>query len=240
MVKILKAHHHGITVRTFQVSLAFYRDLLGFEKIFDWNPQAPYIAELDYYGPMFRENDHVGVIGCMAASQGIPTSCTTDVPTAWALAFVEELPGAALYCEPYTVIDSIESILLANCGISQESMALSGTWKEMPSQFYPGRAGRGISIAMNVMPEPATYVSVRLGDERWDILVVEDQVIDGQLPEFGGAHAYFRPNRITSREMVIDLAFLSSVHHGALGVGHFQAEIEESASEFLPLNVCAS
>jgi len=41
-------------------SIAFYRDLLGFELVFQWNPQAPYIGELvgypnvDLHGAILR------------------------------------------------------------------------------------------------------------------------------------------------------------------------------------------
>jgi catechol 2,3-dioxygenase-like lactoylglutathione lyase family enzyme len=46
MAQITKAHHTGLTVRSLDRSLAFYRDLLGFEIVFQWNPKAPYIGEL--------------------------------------------------------------------------------------------------------------------------------------------------------------------------------------------------
>ena len=46
MARITKAHHTGFTVASLERSLAFYRDLLGFEVVFQWNPRAPYIGEL--------------------------------------------------------------------------------------------------------------------------------------------------------------------------------------------------
>lgn len=49
MARITKAHHTGFTVRSLDRSIAFYRDLLGFEVVFQWNPQAPYIRELVGY-----------------------------------------------------------------------------------------------------------------------------------------------------------------------------------------------
>lgn len=60
MAKITKAHHTGFTVRSLERSLAFYRDLLGFELVFEWNPQARYIGELvgyptvDLHGAILR------------------------------------------------------------------------------------------------------------------------------------------------------------------------------------------
>jgi lactoylglutathione lyase len=49
MPQITKAHHTGLQVESLDRSVAFYRDLLGFEEVFRWNPQAPYIGELVGY-----------------------------------------------------------------------------------------------------------------------------------------------------------------------------------------------
>ncbi|MBA2756020.1 MAG: VOC family protein [Chloroflexi bacterium] len=49
MAAITKAHHMGLQVADLDRSVAFYRDTLGFEIIFAWNPQAPYIRELVGY-----------------------------------------------------------------------------------------------------------------------------------------------------------------------------------------------
>lgn len=49
MAKVIRGHHTGFTVRSLERSLAFYRDLLGFEVVFQWNPDAPYIREVVGY-----------------------------------------------------------------------------------------------------------------------------------------------------------------------------------------------
>jgi lactoylglutathione lyase len=49
MGQITKAHHTGLQVRSLDRSIAFYRDVLGFEQVFQWNPQAPYVGELVGY-----------------------------------------------------------------------------------------------------------------------------------------------------------------------------------------------
>lgn len=49
MARIVKGHHTGFTVRSLERSLAFYRDLLGLEVVFQWNPRADYIGELVGY-----------------------------------------------------------------------------------------------------------------------------------------------------------------------------------------------
>jgi lactoylglutathione lyase len=49
MASITKAHHTGLQVADLDRSLAFYRDILRFEIVFAWNPQADYIRELVGY-----------------------------------------------------------------------------------------------------------------------------------------------------------------------------------------------
>jgi len=49
MASITSAHHTGLQVADLERSLAFYRDLLGFELAFRWNPQASYIGKLVGY-----------------------------------------------------------------------------------------------------------------------------------------------------------------------------------------------
>jgi catechol 2,3-dioxygenase-like lactoylglutathione lyase family enzyme len=48
-VNILKGHHVGLTVKSLRQSLKFYRDLLGLEVAFSWNPKAPYIKTVTGY-----------------------------------------------------------------------------------------------------------------------------------------------------------------------------------------------
>ena len=49
MPAITRPHHTGLQVRDLERSVAFYRDVLGFEVVFAWNPRAPYIGELVGY-----------------------------------------------------------------------------------------------------------------------------------------------------------------------------------------------
>jgi lactoylglutathione lyase len=49
MASITRPHHTGLQVRDLERSIAFYRDILGFEVVFAWNPRAPYIGELVGY-----------------------------------------------------------------------------------------------------------------------------------------------------------------------------------------------
>ena len=49
MAAITRPHHTGLQVADLARSVAFYRDVLGFEEMFSWNPRAPYIGELVGY-----------------------------------------------------------------------------------------------------------------------------------------------------------------------------------------------
>jgi len=49
MPTILRPHHAGIQVADLDRSLDFYRDILGFEVVFQWNPQAEYIRTITGY-----------------------------------------------------------------------------------------------------------------------------------------------------------------------------------------------
>lgn len=49
MATILRPHHTGIQVADLDRSVAFYRDILGFELVFAWNPQAEYIRTITGY-----------------------------------------------------------------------------------------------------------------------------------------------------------------------------------------------
>jgi catechol 2,3-dioxygenase-like lactoylglutathione lyase family enzyme len=49
MAAITRPHHTGIQVSDLERSVAFYRDILGFEQVFAWNPRAEYIDTITGY-----------------------------------------------------------------------------------------------------------------------------------------------------------------------------------------------
>lgn len=200
------------------------------------NLKADAIA-INCHSSFLRDNDDIGIVACLASSKGIPFSCTGDVATAWLLVLVSELANFALYFEPYSVDDELEAVFLANCGIGQKSMARPGSWKELPTQFYPGVNGCGIAISMAVEPGAATYVAVRPSLNNWELLIFEGEVLIDNLPNFGGAHAYFKPSLVTHREMTRQLAMEGVLHHGALGLGHIENSIQKLVATYPSLNI---
>jgi L-arabinose isomerase len=192
--------------------------------------QADAIA-VNCHGPAFRSNPDVGIVACLAASTGRPMSCTADVPTAWLLAVATRLAGAALYCEPYGLDDARAAVLFGNCGIGNVAMACPGTWRELPSQFYPGCAGCGTSVAMSVRPGAATFVSVVPSRRQWGLCLTEGEILDARLPAFGGAHAYFKPASGSPRTWFTRQAARGSAHHGALMLGHQATHFRDVAAD---------
>jgi len=49
MASILRPHHTGVQVADLERSIRFYRDILGFKLVFQWNPQADYIRTMTGY-----------------------------------------------------------------------------------------------------------------------------------------------------------------------------------------------
>ncbi|MFN8520057.1 MAG: VOC family protein [Chloroflexota bacterium] len=49
MPTVIRPHHVGIQVADLERSIAFYRDLLGFELLFQWNPQSEYVRTVTGY-----------------------------------------------------------------------------------------------------------------------------------------------------------------------------------------------
>ncbi len=48
-MEIVQGHHTGLTVRSLERSLYFYKDLLKLELMFSWNPKAEYLSKVTGY-----------------------------------------------------------------------------------------------------------------------------------------------------------------------------------------------
>jgi len=106
MASITRAHHMGLQVADLDRSVAFYRDILGFEVLFAWNPQADYIRELvgypgaDIHAAVLRLPDTQVVLELLEyrAVERTPVDTRTANPgTAHIAFFVDDLD--ALYAD---------------------------------------------------------------------------------------------------------------------------------------------
>ncbi len=115
MPAITRPHHVGLQVRDLERSVAFYRDVLKFEVVFAWNPQAPYIGELvgypdvDLHAAILRPPNSTVFLELLEYRnvERTPVDTRTANPgtahTAW---FVDDLDG--LYAE--LVAKGVESV----------------------------------------------------------------------------------------------------------------------------------
>lgn len=56
---LVKGHHTGLTVRSLSEALHFYRDLLGMEEVFNWEPKAQYLRKVTGYN---EADFHIAVL----------------------------------------------------------------------------------------------------------------------------------------------------------------------------------
>src|SRR5829696_3379959 len=106
MAAITRPHHTGLQVQDLARSIAFYRDVLGFEEVFAWNPRAPYIRELvgypdvDLHAAVLRPPNSEVMLELLeyrnVARTPVDTS-TANPGTAHVAFFVDDLD--ALYAE---------------------------------------------------------------------------------------------------------------------------------------------
>lgn len=106
MAAIIRPHHTGLQVRDLERSVAFYRDVLGFEVVFAWNPKAPYIGELvgypdvDLHAAILRLPDSEVILELLEYRnvERMPVDTRTANPgTAHTAYFVDDLD--ALYAD---------------------------------------------------------------------------------------------------------------------------------------------
>lgn len=115
MAAIIGPHHTGLQVHDLERSVAFYRDVLGFEVVFAWNPQAPYVGELvgypdvDLHAAILRPPDSEVFLELLEYRnvERMPVDTRTANPgTAHTAYFVDDLD--ALYAD--LVAKGVESV----------------------------------------------------------------------------------------------------------------------------------
>jgi lactoylglutathione lyase len=102
VARITKAHHTGLQVESLERSVQFYREVFGFEQVFQWNPRAVYIGELvgypevDLHAAILRMPDSETFLELLEYRnvERHPVDTRTANPgTAHVAFFVEDLDG---------------------------------------------------------------------------------------------------------------------------------------------------
>lgn len=174
------------------------------------------------HGQLFRDNKTIGITACTAvtalSSQGIPFSCTGDVPTAIALAVGNLIAGAALYGELYQLDIEENWVLFANGGEGDVRCAAS-TPRLLHEDHYAGEHGPGVAVAFDVEPGPAMLLSLTpqpTAEGGWALVAAAGEIVGADHPELEGPHGRFRFANHEVRNGFEAYAKAGATHHSAL------------------------
>jgi L-arabinose isomerase len=207
--------------RSMQLALALH-DLAG-----SANAVA---ATVNCHSDVLRWNPTIGITACLGASlltaEGIPVSCTGDLPTALALVLARGLSGRALYCEFYTPERATGLMLLAAGGEGDPAWADPGHPIVVePNDHYPGDHGAGTSISFRLEPGPATALSLSPAGSTWRLAWATGEIVEARYDSMGGPNGMFRFDSGSAFDAGARWIASGATHHNALALGRLDVEI---------------
>jgi L-arabinose isomerase len=207
--------------RSMQLALALH-DLAG-----SANAVA---ATVNCHSDVLRWNPRIGITACLGASlltaEGIPVSCTGDLPTALALVLARGLSGRALYCEYYTPERATGLMLLAAGGEGDPAWADPGHPIVVePNDHYPGDHGAGTSISFRLEPGPATALSLSPTGSTWRLAWATGEIVEARYDSMGGPNGMFRFDSGSAFDAGARWIASGATHHNALALGRLDVEI---------------
>ncbi len=187
-------------------------------------------ATVNCHSEMLRWNPAIGITACLGASlltaEGIPVSCTGDLPTALALVLARALSGRALYCEFYTPERETGLMLLAAGGEGDPAWAdPSHPVVVEPNDHYPGDHGAGTSISFRLEQGPATALSLSPAGATWRLAWATGEIVEARYDTMGGPNGMFRFDSGTAFEAGARWIASGATHHNALAHGRLDVEI---------------
>ena len=187
-------------------------------------------ATVNCHSEMLRWNPAIGITACLGASlltgEGIPVSCTGDVPTALALVLARALSGRALYCEFYTPERETGLMLLAAGGEGDPAWADPDHPVVVePNDHYPGDHGAGTSISFRLERGPATALSLSPVGATWRLAWATGEIVEARYDSMGGPNGMFRFDSGSAFEAGERWIASGATHHNALARGRLDVEI---------------
>ena len=187
-------------------------------------------ATVNCHSEMLRWNPAIGITACLGASlltaEGIPVSCTGDLPTALGLVLARALSGRALYCEFYTPERETGLMLLAAGGEGDPAWAdPSHPVVVEPNDHYPGDHGAGTSISFRLEQGPATALSLSPAGATWRLAWATGEIVEARYDTMGGPNGMFRFDSGTAFEAGARWIASGATHHNALAHGRLDVEI---------------
>ncbi len=177
-----------------------------------------------------RWNPTIGITACLGASlltgNGVPVSCTGDLPTALACVLARRLSGRALYCEFYTPERDTGLMLLAAGGEGDPAWADPAYPVVVePNDHYPGDQGAGTSLSFRLQQGPATALSLSPAGDTWRLAWATGEIVEARYDGMGGPNGMFRFDSGSAFEAGTGWIASGATHHNALAYGRLDVEI---------------
>lgn len=197
------------------------------------------------HSDVLRWNPNVGITACLGVSRctedGVPFSCTGDIPTAVALLLGKGLAGAALYCELYQLDLAGDWVLVANGGEGDLAIRdATSPVRLLPEDHYAGDRGPGTAVAFDLPEGPATLISLtpinRTG--RWTLIGAEGGIVGSQHRAMEGPNGMFRFGSGSVADAFAGWCAAGATHHAALLPGH-RGEALRQAARLLDIDYTA-
>jgi L-arabinose isomerase len=187
-------------------------------------------ATVNCHSDVLRWNPKIGITACLGASlltaEGIPVSCTGDLPTALALVLARALSGRALYCEFYTPERETGLMLLAAGGEGDPAWAdPEHPVVVEPNDHYPGDHGAGTSISFRLERGPATALSLSPAGATWRLAWATGEIVEARYDAMGGPNGMFRFDSGSALDAGARWIASGATHHNALARGRLDVEI---------------
>ncbi len=154
-------------------------------------------STVNCHSEVLRWNPAIGITACLGASlltaDGVPVSCTGDLPTALALVLARALSGRALYCEFYTPERETGLMLLAAGGEGDPAWADPAHPVVVePNEHYPGDHGAGTGLSFRLEQGPATALSLSPAGDTWRLAWATGEIVEARYDTMGGPNGMFR------------------------------------------------
>ncbi len=182
------------------------------------------------HSDVLRWNPAIGITACLGASlltgDGVPVSCTGDLPTALACVLAQRLSGRALYCEFYTPERETGLMLLAAGGEGDPAWADPAHPVVVePNQHYPGDHGAGAGLSFRLEQGPATALSLSPAGDTWRLAWATGEIVEARYDTMGGPNGMFRFDSGSAFAAGARWIASGATHHNALARGRLDVEI---------------
>lgn len=179
------------------------------------------------HSEFFRSNPGVGMVACLGVSwltgEGVPFSCTGDIPTSVAMLLLKSLGLQAQYAECDMTDYERDFILFTNCGEGDPRICASGARKRLlPNVHYPGVCGEGACLYFEAAAGPATMcgfspdASVASG---FSLAVAEGELCGTRHPRLAVPNNVFRFRNSNAVEGFNRWCHAGATHHCAVSLG---------------------